>query len=75
MKSYIEKPESEEQEQCFPILKEWQSSGLVVLFYGNGDGVCVHPGSSIREIGERGPWVSCFDLSWRDFKGKIILEN
>lgn len=77
MKSSIEETSEKSKKSNFPVLKKWKSEcdDLIVLFYGENDGICIHSGSSIREIGERGPWVSAFSLEWEDFKGKVILEN
>lgn len=75
MKSSIKKTNEKPEEPKFPVLKEWSTNELIVLFFGETDGVCVHSGSSVRKVGERSPWVSCFNSEWSDFKGKVILEN
>lgn len=76
MKSSIEESgQKEEDKPKFPVLKKWKSHGIIVLFFGENDGACVHSGSSDRQLGEMGPWVNCSDPAWKDFKGKVILEN
>lgn len=76
MKSYIEESgQKKEDTPKFPVLKEWEHTGIIVLFSGEKDGACVHSGSSARQLGEAGPWINFSDPAWKDFKGKVILEN
>lgn len=62
----------------FPVLKELINKDvLVVLFTSLTAGTCIFSESKTRTVGEvSSSWSPCSDKNiWKDFKGKVILEN
>ena len=72
-----ENKEEEKVEYGFPILMEADSTGLLVLFTSETEGVVIDGGSSMWSVGEYcDDWFPCYQkMQWKKFTGTITLEN
>lgn len=72
MKSTVDNKSSREFPYPKMMIRE-DSGGLIVLFTSSGKGTVMKAGSTTHSIGwHTGDWVSD---GWKDFSGRVILEN
>lgn len=74
MKSIVTENGSNKHELTFPVLMKSKDNGIVVLFVGNTNGICLSGRGEITYKSEPG-WLPANGENWEPFTGTITLSN
>jgi len=74
----VELVESTPPPKVFPIAMQWnadgESSNLIVLFFNETSGICLHSKDDGYVIGKHQAWINVNDnTTWKPFHGTIQL--